>query len=96
MPQPNFRVVDNEVEHPRDRARREMKRFRTNAEREKLGICNQHTDREASRLSVDEVLKRGERDMPEVVKRKYRVRRILAFSLITLALAVAALILAGR
>lgn len=59
MPKSNLRAVDSEQEHPRDRARREVKRWRSDAERERLPVSNQQ-DTGAPRLSVDEVLRKSE------------------------------------
>lgn len=59
MPKSNLRAVDSEVEHPRERARREIQRWRSNAEQERLPVSNQH-DTGAPRLMVDEVLRKSE------------------------------------
>ena len=57
MPKSSLRAVDNEQEHPRDRARREVKRWRSNAEKERLPISNQHdNDQVKPVLRVDEIL----------------------------------------
>ena len=69
MPKPNLRAIVPSVDHPRDRARREVKRWRSNAEKEKLPIANQfHSG--AANLFVNEVLKGTLREMPEVEDRK--------------------------
>lgn len=86
MAQPNFRVVDSEKVHPRDAARIAVKRFRTNAEREKLGVCNQSTG--AANLFVDETLRRTERVVEEqVIKPRYRVNPYLALVIAFLSMA---------
>lgn len=60
-----LRAVNPNVDHPRDRARRDVKRWRSNAEKEKLPVVNQwHSG--APNLSVDAVLQRTLRTMPEV------------------------------
>lgn len=80
MAQLNFRVVDNEVPHPRDIAKRRVKQFRTLVEQEKRPICNQSTG--APNLFVDDVLKRTERDMPEEVRPRYKVNPLVSLLLI--------------
>lgn len=54
---PNLRAVDNEVDHPRDAARRKEKQWRSNAEREKRPVANQHDNKGARVLDVDAALK---------------------------------------
>lgn len=61
MAQPNLRVIDPNREHPRDAARKAVKRFRTLVEQERLPISNQICTGAPS-LRVDEVLKRSEPD----------------------------------
>lgn len=61
MPKPNLRAVNPEVEHPRDVAHKAVKRWRSNAEKEKLPVSNQF-DSGAPSLRTDEVLKRAEAD----------------------------------
>ena len=69
MAQP-LRVVDADRLHPIDMARKAVRRWRSDADRMKLGVSNQfHSG--ATHLAVDEVLKRTEREMPkQAVKRK--------------------------
>lgn len=62
MSKANLLAVDNERLHPRDLARREVKRFRLDRERERLPICNQSTG--AKNLFVDEILEGTQREMP--------------------------------
>lgn len=62
MPKPNLRAVNVEVEHPLDRARREVKRFRLDREKQKLPTSNQVCTDGVPRLDTDEVLKRSEPD----------------------------------
>lgn len=54
---PNFRVVDNEIEHPLDYAKRKIKEWRSDAEVERLPVTNTHDDKGAAVLDVDSVLK---------------------------------------
>lgn len=75
MPQRNLRVIDPEFEHPRDRARREVKRFRLDREKEKLPISNQSTG--ATNLFVDEVIARTERTIMEAPRARYKVNPVL-------------------
>lgn len=60
MPKPNLRAVDNETEHPRDRARRRVRDWRSNAQRDQLPISNIHDDKGADVLDVDAVLRKSE------------------------------------
>lgn len=60
MTKAQFRVVDNEREHPRDRARRLVAEWRSDSEREKLPISNTHDDKGAPVLNVNEVLRRSQ------------------------------------
>lgn len=62
MPQPKFRVVDKENPHARDIARREVKRFRLDREKEKLAVSNQVCTDGVPRLDVDESLARSQPD----------------------------------
>lgn len=64
MSKPQLRAVNPDIEHPRDRAKRDVKRWRSNAEKQKLPVSNQSTG--APNLFVDEVLQRTLRDMPEL------------------------------
>ena len=59
MPKANLRAVDNERLHPRDAARKAVKAFRLDREKEKFGVCNQ-IDSGAPSLRTDEILKRSE------------------------------------
>lgn len=56
---PNLRAVDNEIEHPRDLARRRVKEFRSDAEQRQLPTTNVHDDKGAPVLDRDEVLRRS-------------------------------------
>lgn len=76
-----LRAVDNERPHARDIARREVKRFRTIADRERLPICNQSTG--AKNLFVDEVIARTERAVREA-PRSPKVNPLFALLLILL------------
>lgn len=69
MTQP-LRVVDPDRLRTTDMARKAVRRWRSDADRMKLGISNQdHSG--ATHLAVDEVLKRTEREMPkQIIKRK--------------------------
>ena len=67
----SLRVVDPDRIHPRDAARSAVNKFRLDRERERLPICNQSTG--AKHLFIDEVIKRTEREMPEVIRRRYHV-----------------------
>lgn len=58
-PKSQFRVVDNEQEHARDTARRKVKQWRSDAEREKRQVANQD-DSGAPSLRVDDVLRKSE------------------------------------
>jgi hypothetical protein len=62
MTKAQFRVVDNEVEHPRDRARRLIAEWRSNAELEKLPTSNTHDGKGAAVLDVNAVLRKSEPD----------------------------------
>lgn len=67
MTKPNFRVIDNEHEHPLDRARRLVAEWRSNAEREKLPTVNVR-DSGAPVLDVDHVISRTQPEhAPKVV-----------------------------
>lgn len=57
MGKPNLRAVDSEVDHLRDSTRCKIKQWRSNAEREKWAIANQHDDKGAKVLDVDAALK---------------------------------------
>lgn len=93
MGQPNFRVVEGDRPHARDIARVAVKRFRSDAEREKLPLCNQHTEREAKQLLVDDVIAATERVMPEEIRSNYKVNPIVAFWIIVGVLLTAAVII---
>lgn len=54
---PNLRAVNNEHEHNRDYARRKVKEWRSNAERERLPVSNPHDDKGAPVLDIDSTLK---------------------------------------
>lgn len=83
MAQPNLRVVIPDQLHPRDLARREVKRFMLDREKDdRQTVCNQHTDQAAKQLWVDDVLERTERVMQEEVHARYRVNPIVVFWLI--------------
>lgn len=56
-----LRAVDNEVEHARDIAAQRVRRWRSNAEKEKLPVTNVQ-DSGAPALLVDEVLRKAESD----------------------------------
>lgn len=51
-----FRVVDGEREHSRDYARRKVRQWRSNAERDRLPVSNVHDDKGAEVLDVDRVI----------------------------------------
>lgn len=53
----SLRAVDNDHEHSRDYARRKVKEWRSNAERERLPVSNPHDDKGAKVLDVDSTLK---------------------------------------
>lgn len=91
MPQPNFRVVDPDRQHARDLARREVKRFRADAERESWPICNQQ-DKGGRSLFVDEVIRRTERDMPEVEERSLSTPIMLFIALLFMAIGAVGLV----
>lgn len=59
---PQLRAIDNAVEHPLDRARRLVAEWCSNAQRESLPVSNQHDDKNAPVLDVDEVLRRSQPD----------------------------------
>ena len=67
MSKPNLRAVDNEVEHPLDYARRKVKEWRSDAEREGLPTTNLTTGSGAPLLNRDEVLRRS---YPDHARRK--------------------------
>lgn len=54
---PNLRAVDNDHEHTRDYARRKVKEWRSNAERERLPVSNPHDDKGAPVLMRDDVVR---------------------------------------
>lgn len=55
---PQLRVIDNEHEHPLDYARRKIKKWRSDAESQRLPVANQdHSG--APSLRVDEVIERS-------------------------------------
>lgn len=61
---PQLRAIDPEHEHPRDRARRAVKRFLLDREKKEKGlkapgVSNQHGDEVKPALLVDEVLKKS-------------------------------------
>lgn len=56
MSNPQFRIVDNEHEHPLDYARRKVKEWRSDAEVERLPVSNVHDDKGAKVLDVDRVV----------------------------------------
>lgn len=62
MPQRNLRVVEKENLHARDLARQRVAEWRSNAQKENLPLSNEHDDKGAPLLPVDEVLKRSEED----------------------------------
>lgn len=68
MSKAQLRAVENEVDHPRDAARKAVKRWRSNAEKEKLPVANQSTGH--PNLFVDEVLQRTLREMPDIEYQK--------------------------
>lgn len=75
MSQPNFRVIDPNRDHPRDLAKRAVKEFRLDRENpdKPLPIVNA-THSGAPLLSVNEVIKRTQRELPESeVRPRYRV-----------------------
>lgn len=59
MSKVQLRAVSTELEHPRDRARREIERWRSNADKERLPVSNQH-DTGAPKLDVDAVLRKSD------------------------------------
>lgn len=60
---PQLRVIDNEVEHPLDYARRKVKEFQLDREKgEKPLPVSNPTDSGAPPLRVDDVLRRSEPD----------------------------------
>lgn len=61
MPKPNLRAVNNENPSARDIAAQRVKRWRSNAEKEKLPVSNQD-DSGAPSLRTDDILKRSEGD----------------------------------
>lgn len=61
MSKAQLRVIDPNREHARDLARRKVKAFRLDREKEKIGVCNQ-IDSGAPSLRTDEVLGRSEPD----------------------------------
>lgn len=61
-----LRVIDNQREHNLDYARRKVKQWRSDAQREKREVANQD-DSGAPSLRVDEVLRRSE---PDYTRRK--------------------------
>ena len=61
MPKPALRAVDNERLHPRHIARQVVKRWKSDATRLKLGVCNQH-DSGAPSLRPDQVLNHASHD----------------------------------
>jgi hypothetical protein len=72
MPKPNFRVIDNEHEHPLDRARRLISEWRSNAERGQLPIVNVR-DSGAPVLDVDHVIRRTQPEhAPKLVTERRR------------------------
>lgn len=74
MPNPKLRVIDNEHEHPRDRARRLVNEWRSDADRENLPVSNRHDDKGAPVLDVDHVIRRTQ---PEHAARLTTQRRSL-------------------
>lgn len=63
-----FRVVDGEREHPRDRARREVRRWRSDAEKQRLPVTTLTGERP---LDVDGVLAKTLRSDTAVARRKW-------------------------
>lgn len=59
MSKSTLRVVDNEVEHPLDYARRKVKEWRSNAEKEGLPLVNTTTGSGAPLLDRDAVLRKS-------------------------------------
>lgn len=59
MPKPNLRVIENDREHAREIAKREIKRFRAE---EKVPISNQY-DSGAPSLRTDDVLDKSQPDL---------------------------------
>lgn len=62
MSKAQLRAVNPEIEHPRDTARKAVKRWRSNAEKEKLAVANQ-IDSGAPSLRTDEVLEKAYADL---------------------------------
>ena len=83
MAQQSLRVVDPNREHTREIARRRVKEFRTLVEQESFPICNQRTEQGGSYLATDEVLRRSEREMPEVAAQRSSLGLYLGLFLVS-------------
>lgn len=59
MSKSTLRVVDNEIEHPLDYARRKVREWRSDAEAERLPTTNIHDDKGAPLLDRDAVLRKS-------------------------------------
>lgn len=53
---------ERDPNHPRVLAREVIKQWRSNAQRESLPVSNQHDDKNAPVLDVDEILRRSQPD----------------------------------
>lgn len=67
MPKPNLRAVNKEQIHARDIAAQRVKRWRSNAEKERLPIVTLTGE---TPLPVDDILKGSLREMPDVEEDK--------------------------
>lgn len=56
---PNLRAVDNERPHARDVARKIIRRWKSDAEKDHLPVANQHGEEVRPVLRVDEVLQKS-------------------------------------
>lgn len=85
MGQPSFRVIDPQRDHPRDLPKRAIKEFRLDRENPErpLPIVNA-THSGAPLLSVNEVIKRTQRELPglEVRPRRYKINPLIGLFLI--------------